>query len=637
MKKETLKRNWILHYIKPEFLYLPYKGKGSYVQLILRYFNVRSSSWQNLTNIQTSNTIIGIINEKGKLIYCSAYKNNNVIVNSLSATFWISRQPWIKTSYRADKNGRLMLPPGQYTIKVLQYGSDCNSFINNVNSYTFSLTGEQEESTINIDLFSEDYIEYYLTPTVTKIKNKEAYDFDERSFKAPSYEEWWYGQQPDAHAPKDVYDNFISDGVGDFQYYINISNGLLKPNKYNAYYNQEQFITLIGLDILYSRQTHNYKAALGTKEYPLTYNSYPFANNINGISEFDYFYLEPETSSYHIGIKTKKFPNKLYFIASNGTNNSFSMVISYVRQLLSTGTSGTSRFVSALMPRFSDRYNYETITGMPEQNEDIVITRERLNTFIIDTSTWISSYWQGPTSIPWIEYGLDIAADSSAAPYNYIDINDPYPRDPSSNPIHDQIPFSQQLANAKSNLSIAYNKSNTLITKIINGELADWTYVSNRVSPEIEIHFDTNIIQNKRDTLDSSYSTQKVLSETAEDMETQNDADDYTVSLTNITTGYRRSYYSEIIPEYYHNMFNTNLRNYRGDHEIDTPIYGSAYPTNIIGVPKVNFGEDYVGHETWDWSNLPDEYTNIEEDNRPYLYRRKSLIIDISIIPNYTT
>jgi hypothetical protein len=52
MKKETLKRNWILHYIKPEFLYLPRKEKdnkkGHQIFIYLRYG--RNSNWYNLTS-----------------------------------------------------------------------------------------------------------------------------------------------------------------------------------------------------------------------------------------------------------------------------------------------------------------------------------------------------------------------------------------------------------------------------------------------------------------------------------------------------------------------------------------------------------------------------------------------------------
>jgi hypothetical protein len=85
MKKETLKRNWILHYIKPEFLYLPRKSTppvppskdGHVVRLHFRFtydgINYKEEKY-SLKDNERYKTIYGVYNSNNELIFCNWYR-----------------------------------------------------------------------------------------------------------------------------------------------------------------------------------------------------------------------------------------------------------------------------------------------------------------------------------------------------------------------------------------------------------------------------------------------------------------------------------------------------------------------------------------------------------------------------------
>lgn len=190
MKKETLKRNWILHYIKPEYLYLPRKEKdnkkGHQVFIYLRYG--RNSNWYNLTSTQLQNTVIGVYNNKGELIYCTAYNNNGTIVSTLAGSgFAITKLPYITTDYDVGAYNYLILPYGDYSVKVMRYGTNLNTYTG-VDSFAFTVNNDGQTGTqqyVYVNLFSEDYISYQMTFKYEWKDYSEVYDIEETVIPHP--------------------------------------------------------------------------------------------------------------------------------------------------------------------------------------------------------------------------------------------------------------------------------------------------------------------------------------------------------------------------------------------------------------------------------------------------------------------
>lgn len=191
MNKKHFLRNWALHYVEPSFLYLPMREKdnkkGHRVFVYLRYG--RNSNWYNLTTTQLQNTVVGVYNSKGKLIYCTAYNNNGTIVNTLSGSgFAIKKLPYITTDYDVAAYDYLILPYGDYTVKVMRYGTNLNTYTGE-DSFTFTVNNDGQTGTLQyvyVDLFSEDYINYQMTFNYEWVDYSDAHTLSETVVPHPS-------------------------------------------------------------------------------------------------------------------------------------------------------------------------------------------------------------------------------------------------------------------------------------------------------------------------------------------------------------------------------------------------------------------------------------------------------------------
>ena len=85
--------------------------------------------YSNLSNTQKAQTIMGVFDPNGKLIYCSAYKRNGKLYNSYSHTIYLYN-----------------LVPGNYTVQCLQYGIGVGVGISG-NIMSFTVPDDYDRST----------------------------------------------------------------------------------------------------------------------------------------------------------------------------------------------------------------------------------------------------------------------------------------------------------------------------------------------------------------------------------------------------------------------------------------------------------------------------------------------------------
>lgn len=184
MRTSTFKRNWMLHYIQPEYLYLPRKSEQPEPHpagTTRVYFRTNNFGF---VPEDGSGIILAVYDNKGKIIFCSHYKNNQGIhlysevyysAGSLSSRkyyYKIISTPYISTSYTIDSNDFLILPPGQYYYRYIR---DAMQYAEIERYKLYSFTIPETESTgitskiIDIDGLSREYLNI-----ITEVEQKDS-------------------------------------------------------------------------------------------------------------------------------------------------------------------------------------------------------------------------------------------------------------------------------------------------------------------------------------------------------------------------------------------------------------------------------------------------------------------------------